>query len=290
MADVSDVSNVLAGIVASTIYPNGTSQPGLISQKCLIYVGWPERDTLNGDLQGLVANNPNARVHVSIYPEPNELVTTKYRADQTLPQTYNAASISLGVSGNVVTLSGTVSTPQNVALLLGHANNAQPFVYAVQASDTLNTIATALATMITGATSSGPSITLPASLPVIAARSGGAGTVMQLIRRQRRNWRISVWAHHWATRDALGKPLDTALASIRFLSLPDVTSGRLVYVGSPQSDQQAPVQLYRRDFIYSVEYDTTQVFTASDVVLTQFNNDTGVSGASGSTSAVTTYQ
>lgn len=274
MADASDVSNVLAGICANVIYPNGIAEPAIVPSPVKVYVGWPDKATLDHDLRALNQGPPNGAVHVSIYPRPTETVTTKYRATQTVPQTYNPPTISATVAGQTITLQGVVTSPQNVALMVA----GLPYTYAVQSGDTLASVATGLALQIPGATSAGAVITAPNGATIGRVRAGGAGTTMQLVRRQRKEWQVTVWANSDATRNALGAPLDNAFAQIRFIGLPDTTSGRLLYVSNAYGDAQSQAQLFRRDFIYSVEFDTTIVYPAADVVVTQLSVALGITG------------
>ena len=73
--------------------------------------------------------------------------------------------------------------------------------------------------------------------------------------------RASVSHHSWcpdpAVRDTVAGAIDTALASLRFIALPDGTQGRLIYAGGADFDQSQDAALYRRDLLYGVEYATT---------------------------------
>lgn len=272
MADASDVTNQLAAVITQALYPSGTGQPSIIGVPIKVYPGWPDPATLDGDLHGLnqATPKPGSMLHVSVYPKNTERNTTAWPLSW-WPQTFNAASIEFAIAGNTVTLSGAPSTPQNVALTVGHSNTTQTVTYALQPSDTLTSIATALAAQIQGASSSGAVITVPATTPIQSWVAGGAGTVMQLISRQEREWMVSVWANNWTNRDLLAKPLDVLLKQTPFLLLPDTTSARITYQSSPYNDMRTSVQIYRRDIIVTAAYDTTVTAPASQIVATELD-------------------
>ncbi|SUD65806.1 Uncharacterised protein [Pandoraea pnomenusa] len=113
----------------------------------------------------------------------------------------------------------------------------KPYVYGVQATDTLSAIATALATMISAdqpATSSGTGFTVPGA-HLIEARVGTAGTIIRELRRQRKGFQITAWGNCFDVRDRLGMAIDQALRAARArdaarrlagdLSLPEQSAG-----------------------------------------------------------------
>jgi hypothetical protein len=273
MADISEVQTTLVGVIAATLYPNGTSQASAIGAQCRVGSGWPTSAQLDPDLAA-------GKVNVSVYPTNIEKKTTRH-LDAWQTVLHNAPTVVLSQSGQTITVGGSIPATffaQNVAVLIaGH-----PFTYAAQPNDTLSTIASALATLIAavypGATSSGPIITLSAGTPAPTLRSGGSGTVAKEVKRQSRVLRIVIWAPTPALRDAAAKVLDPMLAQINFLSLPDGFGGRLLYHSSDVVDLQEKANLYRRDLCYSVEYPTTISQQATDVVVTQTKQADPVTG------------
>ena len=275
MADISDVQSALVGLITGTLYPNGTGQPSLINVPILVYAGWPDANTLDADLAALNAGNPAGRIHVSVFPRPEEQRTTRF-VDNWNVLTAPAPTLTITQVGQVVTLSGTVSTPQNVAVV----TKAKAYLYAVQASDTLTSIATAVAALIPGATSTGPSITLPAGFLVTATRVGASGSFYRERKRQARSLQITVWANTDANRTAVAAPIDVALAAIEFVTLADGTSAWLRYQSSPILDSREQVQLYRRDLFYLADYATVQTTQATQVItLEQINQVTNADGS-----------
>jgi hypothetical protein len=283
MADIEDVSDALVSLIAGVIYPNGTGQAAITGLPTLIYAGWPQSSQLDADMAGFT-NGKGGRIHVTMFPTATEKNSTRYFTDYQQGSA-PTPSISLSVSGQTVTLAGTVSTPQNVGLIVSNA----AYTYAVQAGDTLATVAAALAAQITGATSSGAVITLPATSTVTAARSGTAATVQRLTRTTQRTMQITVWADTPDHRKATAKAIDNALSGTEWLSLADGTGGRVIYVASHIDDMVQKANLYRRDLMYSVEYSTTQSANATEVIVTQENDS--ITGPDGNAvQASTLYQ
>ena len=277
MSDLIDVENALVSIIAQTVYPNGTGQPSLTGPTVYTYPGWPSSVKLDQDL---AAGN----VNISVFPKNEERNTTRYPTDQTITVAPNP-TLTATISGQTVTIGGTVSTPQNVALNV----NGTPYTYAVQPNDTLTGIATALATLIGGgATSSGPVVTLPSSARIGSARVGASATVAQEFKRQEKIFQITIWASTPQARDQLAGPIDIALAQIEFLTMPDGYAARMTYKNTMQTDALQKENLYRRDLNYSVEWATTLISQATQITTIIENVSAEVSSTTVNTVATAT--
>lgn len=274
MADVLDVMNTLATQIAGYVYPNGTGQASVTGGSINIFAGWPLPDQIDGDM-------PQGIADVSIFPVPNvEQNTTRYKPAQKVMSVVEP-TLTLMASANVVTVGGAMPspfTPHNLALLLG----GTPFIYSVQSTDTLTSIATGLATLLAavypGTTSSGPVITLPAGSVPIVARVGTTGTVTTEWERQKQLFQITVWAPDPGTRGTIGAAIKTALSQIAFLTMPDGYGARIQYRRNALSDETQRVRTYRRDLFYEIEYATTVTQQLATVVATKvtFETQTGV--------------
>ena len=255
MADLSQVETAIVEIVAAALYPDGTDNPSALNQPVRIYRGWPVPNALNHDLA-------NGMLNVSVYPQDTESRTTRYMPEEIdLPRV--APTLTLTADAETVTVGGTPCVC-NAAVFAG----GKVYVYPVQASDTLAGIAAALATLINAdypATSSGPVITVANA----STRVGGIGNTVKEIRRQKRGFQITCWCPDPETRDALASLIDSALAGIDYLALPDGTAGRMLYERSKVFDEGQENGLYRRDLFYSVEYGTTVTGTAAEIVTVQ---------------------
>lgn len=269
MADLQDVLNTLASQIGGFVYPNGTGQASVSGQAINIFPGWPLPDQIDSDM-------PQGIADISIFPTPTERNTTRYRPQQKV-MSVAAPTLTLTAHGNVVTVGGAMPSPftaHNLALLV----ERQPFIYAVQSTDTLTSIATGLATLLAvafpGTTSSGPVITLPANTVPIVARVGTTGTVTTEWERQQQLMQITVWAPDPTTRATIGNAIKVALSQIAFLTMPDGYGARILYKGNRYSDDAQKPHIYRRDFFYEVEYATTVTQTIATVVAAKVTFET----------------
>jgi hypothetical protein len=283
MADEYDVMDVLAGMSAQAVYPNGTSQPSSAGAPVIFYAGWPTASRLDADLKA-------GKIHVTVFARPEEKNTTRYMTQtESVPAT--TPTLTLSVSGQAVTVGGAIPSPftaHNLAVFV----NARPYLYAVQQSDTLTSIATALAALIAvdvaGTTSSGPVITVAAGAQIGALRVATTGNGIREVSRQERRFQITIWADTPDHRKAVVRPIKALLADSFFITLPDGTAGRLIYVGSPgPNDNPQDAKLYRHDLFYSCEYGTTVADPQYQIIAIETNLS-----ADGSTQppVVTTYQ
>jgi len=256
MADISDVSAALVTLAAGVAYPSGTSQPSIVNKPVMVYPGWPQPQTLDADLAV-------GKVHVSVFPMPNmERIVDSAMSDWT-QATAPANTVTLTLAGQAVTVGGTISTPQNAALVV----DGKGYVYAVQPADTLASIASALAALVAvdqTATAAGAVVTVP-NAKYISPRVGGRGTSQRETRRQERTFLIAVWANDPALRDSLASKLDAALSNTVHLTLPD-QNATLRYRSSRPDDGTQKDRVYRRDLQYAVEYST--IATEADYQIT----------------------
>jgi len=261
MSDISDVLNVLTAQCSAFVYPNGTSQPSVCGSMVKVYPGWPTASSLDQDLQA-------GTVNVSIFPAGQERNTTRYRPKQSV-MSVAAATITLVSAGSTLTVGGAMPSPftlHNVAALIA----GQAFIYPVQASDTLTSIATGLSALIAakypGTVNSGTVITLPAGVRVTAARVGTSGQISTEWERQDQRIQITVWAPDPTTRTAVSAAIKTAFAQISNLTMPDGYGSNIKPAGSLLSDVLEKAKTYRRDLFYLVEYATTVTQQIATVV------------------------
>lgn len=258
MADLSDVLNKIVGLCATAVYPNGTANPSVANTGIKIYAGWPVPNVLEADLAV-------GQAHVSVYPLATERKTSRHigRSWQTAQDP--VTTITGAISGTTATLSGTVTTPQNICLNV----NKKAYIHAVQATDTLTSIATALATLIQAdhplAGSNANTVTIPDANNV-SFIAGGFAKMVRELKRQEKQFQITVWASTPIIRDQLGSAIDSALALVNDLVFADGSHGIMLYVRTFQTDQQEKSMLYRRDIVYSVDYATTQTSEAAQVI------------------------
>lgn len=272
MADESEVEASLVSAIAASIYPSGTGASSVLlgNAPCRVFRGWPIEKNLKDDLASGIAN-------VSIYPRngvernktsyPREPVTLT-RAPKTLIAT---------VSGQTITIGGSISTPLNVLILAPHVT----VNYAVQPSDTLTTIATglsaALAIPFPGTTNIGPVITVVGFPGVLMARVAASGVQATEIRRIDKGFQVSLWAANPEVRDSLAKVVDPALTRPTFFTLPDGSDAWVKYDSTLMFDTPQEEGLYRRDLFYNVEFAMMDLSTDPEI-------GAGVVGATGGAS------
>jgi hypothetical protein len=261
MADLSDVLVQLQTLAVQAVYPTGTGNPSVAGVLIQVLPGWPIPQSLDRDLAA-------GSVQVSIFPADGERNTTRYPKDWQ-PFNIPASTITATIAGQTVVIAGAVTAgvPTNVCI----EANGLAYVYAVQAADTPTSIATALAVLIPGASSSGGTVSLPNAARITAARVGVTGTSSREIRRQQRMFTLTVWAPTPALRDAVSQPIDALLAGLSFIVMPDTYAARLIYHGTRMVDGQEKANLYRRDLTYSVEYATTETVGATQITQQQIS-------------------
>jgi hypothetical protein len=247
MADQSDVEDVLVALAADAIYPNGAGSPSLPGPDCRIYRGWPSSTALNADL---AAGN----INVTVFPHGERgRNTTRYSQQWLGPPVQSTLTAS--ISGVSVTFGGTAGPSQLAGILINNSS----YVYRTQADDTPQTVAANLATAARAdwiVNLSGATLAIPGAGRVLV-RIVADTPVMQEVRRQEQEFRITCWCPTPATRDASASAIDLLLAGFQFITLTDATQGRLQYRGTFVFDQSQDALLYRRDLVYEVEYPTT---------------------------------
>ena len=295
MADISDVEIAFAALVANVLYPAGTggqsgyaktgswdmaaaygAQGGIANSiaglPVRIYRGWATAQQLDIDSRAGIA-------HLTVFHGGDMGRIEIGRLNGTETQAGPTPTITATVSGNVVTLGGTVTADNLVGLLV----DRQPYVYRVQANDTLSSIGQTLAAMIVGqqivlengsqitddfgsplilgesvALTIGAGIvtlTIGATLTIIA-RTASLGLSQRRVRQQTNRLKLTCWAPTPEARDAICGQLDAQLADVRWLQLAD-QKARLLWNGTYSDDVSSKATLWRRDLYYHATYWTT---------------------------------
>ena len=261
MPDLSDIEQVLVSLVTQTLYPHGTSAESATGDPARVYRGWTIPSNLDADLRAGVVN-------VTVYPLDGEQNVTRYSTDwERVPSPL--VTMTARVSGATVTFGGRACCPLNAAVVV----NGRAFVHPLQATDTPTSVATALSALVSAqftASSSGPVLTVPSAITLVA-RLGTVDTIVQEVKRQKRPFRITAWCDGPEARDRVSGLLDAALAGINDIALTDGTSGRLRYVRTLPLDSAQKSMLYRRDLVYSVEYGTYLSRPVATIVAEQVN-------------------
>lgn len=256
MADLSDVENAIVTVVIGALYPNGISLASVVGSPCRVYRGWPLPANLNSDLAA-------GRVNVTIFPStvPDEVPDRYF---DTLYAPIASCTLVATVTGQSVTISGLAAIGQVIGLLV----DGTPFSYAINGSDTTESIAANLGTLVSGARIAvllGSTVSVPGAVSLIA-RVVMNTSVSEALRRQRREIQINCWCPSPALRDSVCSIVDTALAASSFIGLSDGTTAHVHYVSTQVYDQSQNALLYRRDLNYGFEF-TTIGTTVAPVML-----------------------
>lgn len=248
MADLSQIRDTIAENLQTPIYPNGLMMPSIAGVPVTINSGWPIRTQLDKQLQ-------MGNAMVSVYPLKNERVVTKFQRNY-IPNTPTPATLVMTVETvdivTTVTITGTVTIPQSVMLIL----NKIGYAYAVLETDTLDTIASSLAALIPGATSLDNVITLPQSYSIIARVSTNYTASAELARVDRL-FMITCWCPSEAIRFLLGNAIDIYMKENYRIPMVDNFFAQVFYHNTDDTDMLDKSLIYRRDLNYTIQYATT---------------------------------
>jgi hypothetical protein len=261
MADSSDVREALAALIGATLYPQGVpsgTNPAspAVGACCRIYGGWPERDKLDKDIRTGIVN-------VSVFPQQDGKNTTRFPMIDRVFEV-DTATLSVAISGTTATIAGTIAVPQNVGLII----DDQAFIYAVQAGDTLDSIAAGLAALVSvsqPATASWSTVTIPGARHMVG-RVGVSGMTGTNVGQTKQGFRITVWAPTPALRDLVGSTIEPMMRFAKRVPLQDGSIAHSAFVRSIDSDSAEKALIYRRDLITAVEYSTYLMTRSYEVV------------------------
>lgn len=246
MADLSDAQNALVSLASAALYPNGTAQPSVAGVTVTVVPGWPIPKQLDAIIQ-----SGNAMVSVYQMGAMGKN-TTRFLGDDDAQASIPAPNLTITISGNQVTIGGTIKAGEAATIKV----NYQPYSYAIQATDTVDTIATALAALIPHATVNGAVITITEVFDLEAAISVPV-VVQQEIGRQAQVFMVTAWNPTPAVRDSICKAIELSFKQQPRIVMPDNTWARLLYRGTIEQDTLQKQRIYRRNLLYEVEYALT---------------------------------
>lgn len=245
----------------------------------LIGTDWPPQNVL----QDVARASLNQAV-IAVWDRKVGKNTTRWSPD-VVATTVTPAGVATAVSGGqvapagqaTITLSGTPIAGDLVSLI---GLNASTFpsataaaVAGFQAGDTTSTLAARLAAAANASpklpswmtiAASGPVITVTSTLAgplVISSFAGNGGTQTREIGRRDQGVQVACWMRTIEARSALITPLQTlfAVLNIAFATLPDGTSVQVSYGSDFDLDDDTVSDVYRHDFLITVEYPVTTI-------------------------------
>lgn len=238
-------------------------------------LGWPSINVLQD-----VARADAARVPITVYDRKIGRNTTRW-LPEVVAQTVNPATLTslvsrsplLGFGTATITLGGPVGLGDAVSAVLARpgAGSAAQVAVAI-AGDTPTTMATKLANQINAdpvlglwvvAAALGPVVTLTSLLTMPAGLSsncGNGGSQEREVGRRERHVQIVCWGRTQPIRKAVVDVIDGIIASDEAafgLTLADGTVARLCYVSDYDIEDDTLEDVYRHDFMISLEYPVT---------------------------------
>jgi hypothetical protein len=268
VADLSDVTAYLAQAAASAVYPNGNSQPSVVSPMAVrIFEGWPVPDQLDLDLAGkMLSGSPpvpaprsgGPLANVSIFPMAGTGIGVYQIQDKTytiVPPSYGMALVQ---AGNTITVSGQPGLGEYISLI------ADGNVILSQTGTTTALLLAALAAQAQtsgypSASSTATTLTVPSGHSLVV-RQGAVATLGEVTHRQKHSVMITVWAPTHAARNTLAAAIDVLIKQTNRVTLPDTSQALVIFSRTNVSDEGESSTIYRRDLIYDVEYATLKQF------------------------------
>lgn len=245
MADISQVLNTFLGLATTAIYPNGTSQPSVAGVDVTLMSGWPIRNRIDDIIKA-------GKAAVSVFATEKERVVTKFERNF-VQSTIASPTLSVVVGINTITINGIVTLPQSVMAIV----NGIGYGYAVQAGDTLSTIATALAALIPNASATLNVITITGAY-YINARNSTAGTSIAELSRVEQVFTVTCWAPTPDIRTALGIGIRQYIDTTYRVPMIDNVYAQIFYYGTlPDDDSESKSNVFIRKINYLIQYATT---------------------------------
>jgi hypothetical protein len=255
MADIADVLNALAALVAAALYPDGAfdaqAHPLASTAGPIVKImrGTPFAKQLDEDLRaGIVNVTVNERSDLG-------RTTTRFLLDWSTTS-IQPSTLKATIAQNSVTFTGSVTTGQGIMLLV----DGQPYAYQCQVGDTLSSVASALVGLISldkPVASQAEVLSIP-NARKITIREVTTGTSIRPVRQQTAALMVKVYAPSFSIRDAVGGAVDAVLATITRLALEDGSVAMLRYSGTSYDDRPQKALTFTRTLLYQAEYSTTQ--------------------------------
>jgi hypothetical protein len=278
MATLDDIRMAVAEAIEQVVFPNGSSEPPIVKVSGVVKIGpgWPAPGDVSLDK---LAEPPDGLGNVIIaVQDTNNQDVTRFSQNPVYLIERGVPTLVWEVSspgGFTLTLTGEVTVPQNVAIVLNHD---QDVVYGVQPQDTIENIIVALKALIPPAfqvDADANSLYFPNALSVIG-RVGAFSRYVQLTGQYRATVCIALFCGDDRVRNSLVGQIKPALDLLKRITLPDgtvatLTTGREVTVTDMEGMGVESSRL-----IYMIEYSSALTILAPQV--TVFRTSISTSG------------
>lgn len=261
MASILQVEMALVNFIAGLVYPNGLTNPSIISKGVQINAGFPSKKEIDESVK--------QDLHViNVYTMPNVKNITRYDKEWQHISLENAG-LNFVVNNNEITITGTPFELHNVKVVVNKTN----YVYTIKHNDTVEDIVLGLADLIPNSVANNNVLTINGDVYSLTADESSVWLCYREVLRQKSLFSISILCpsllkESKANRDILGDAIIQGLSGVTHIDLPDGSGGYIVFVRSFDDDFVQTHQLIRRFIFYTVEYPTT--------ILAKFNGITHV--------------
>lgn len=258
MADIVSIARAIVAQMEAITYPNGKGKPSVTGRPIKIRRGW----ITEADYSGASCTMGNGTDFITVmdlqggWRRIDEPLGRPWRQEDTIP-----ATVSIATEGNTAAVALQANaTPSGIVGLRIRSNGTtipdrSVAAYAVQATDTATTIAAALAAQIPGATSSGPTVTVPDATNLSGA-AGGYAPAVRTARRQQQLFQVTVWSASTKARDALGTAVENGMAFIDWLTDVNGSTFQIEARGDWNNDAAQNSGIFMRPFRFLATYDT----------------------------------
>lgn len=265
MSRLEQVQNALGQAIADAINAYGfTNPPGQV------FPGFPTVQNLTDILHA-------GKYCISIYPHSGT-GAKPMKAWYPEPMQVSAVvnTLTASVSGNVITFGGSAMPNINVHTLFNHPEVV--VAYKTTASDTVPSVASAVATAINNAHVAGVSATANANAVTLIGATNlhvnlsGTAQIAQEVRRLCRRIQVDTWCPDFQIRDTLDEIITSNVGTL-INSKYDLGDGTTVWVkyvpGAWDDARESADLMYRGIYLFDCEYSVLQYQTATQIASTQ---------------------
>ncbi|QDH16787.1 hypothetical protein [Swingsia samuiensis] len=261
MADFPEGDQALAFMCAKAIYPQGLGNDSITGRRTVIRRGWPSPNDrlLLQDKQKEVDF-----VSVTMDGGADKVVSAPlYRSWEVTDRVY--PNVILNFTGEYVeVVFPFAEKPVGIIGIWASEDRKKPYVYAVNAEDTAQSVVKVLAGLIPGSSADGAMLYWPSHH--LEGRVVGYGKSECVERRQRVRYRVSVWTNNTVTRDYLGNNIDVAMADQDWIKTLDGREAQLKFVGIEDVDNMQNQHIFRRDYLYDLIFDIVKIEWSAEVL------------------------
>lgn len=264
MAILDDVNQGLVDLISGVVYPNGPTQPSAIAAEGFlgpvqIFPGWPAtEDVLDPNMRSY-GEGGDRIADISVVDFGTSRSTTRFALFENI-QPLPTPTLAWSISGYTATLSGNVTTPQNLCINAGRVD----YVIAVAATDTLaSCVAKLVALMPAGASANGASLTVA---DLNAARVGVVTTTQTEVGRQCTPIRVGIYTGEKSVSMALVRLIKPVLDSVSRIQLPDTSVIHVQQGVEMTAWPSSKTGVRTKTLIYPVEHPSLALGTAAEMI------------------------